>query len=39
LRHAEVGEQFKEYLANRDSKSSEKPPVAAPVARIRIDAH
>jgi UTP--glucose-1-phosphate uridylyltransferase len=41
LRHSEVGAQFKEYLSNREGKTLEKPPTAAPLhacASMRIKA-
>lgn len=40
LRHAETGEKFREYLAQREMKNIPvPPPVAAPLTRIRADAH
>jgi len=40
LRHAETGEQFREYLAKRDGGEVPAiPPAVAPLTRIRADAH
>jgi UTP--glucose-1-phosphate uridylyltransferase len=37
-RHSEVGEQFRDYLAKRDSTPAAKPASMAPLTRLRADA-
>ncbi len=39
LRHAEVGDKFREYLQQREEKAHAALPTVAPLARIRADAH
>ena len=38
LRHSEVGEQFREYLATRDAVPAAKSATVAPLTRLRADA-